>query len=80
MKVIENVVKEMRRSNRTNTASMIAAWKTGVVFISLSIVAVLDKNDPSQIVSTAKAGIAFVGLLSWFAEAYFIRNNWEIEK
>jgi hypothetical protein len=80
VKAIDNVVKEMRRANRTIAASMVAAWKTGIAFVSLSIVAVLYRSDPSLIVSIAKTGIAFIGLLSWWVDAYFIRKHWELER
>ena len=79
MKAIDKAVAEMRRADRIVIASLLKTWKSGLSFIGLLLVAWTLRNDPSLVVSYGKFAIAFIGLLNWVTNAYFVRKYWGLK-
>lgn len=72
MKAVDDRVRALRAVGRIFPTSLLAAWKSGLGFVALSVVAFLYRHDASTIVATGKLGIAIVGLATWLTDAYFI--------
>lgn len=80
MKIVDDQVKALRGDGRIVAASLLSAWKSGLAFLGLTIVAFLYRHDASTIVAAGKLGVSLIGLATWLTNAYFVRKHWELEK
>jgi hypothetical protein len=79
MKLIDRQVASLRERGRPVLASFVKTWRSGVSFMFLAAVAVLDKSH-IPLAKWGRVAIAAIALATWATNAYFKRKWWRIGK